>query len=146
MIAGFEAHDVLRALLLLVRQAEPAIEIEYGRAVRPEGNVVAQRLMAQVFEPWRRRLARPRGDRAARACRLREEYAAFDAARRFAVDPGEPLEPKGCRCGEVLRGVLDPAECALFGARCTPEDPVGACMVSSEGACAARYRYRGIDD
>ncbi|MBE0527948.1 MAG: hydrogenase formation protein HypD, partial [Thermoleophilia bacterium] len=56
------------------------------------------------------------------------------------------LEPKGCRCGEVLRGVLDPAECALFGARCTPEDPVGACMVSSEGACAARYRYRGIDD
>ncbi len=78
--------------------------------------------------------------------RLREEYAAFDAARRFAVDAEEPLEPKGCRCGEVLRGVLDPAECALFGARCTPEDPVGACMVSSEGACAARYRYRGIDD
>jgi hydrogenase expression/formation protein HypD len=145
VIAGFEAHDVLRALLLLVRQTEPAVEIEYGRAVRPEGNVVAQRLMAQVFEPgdadWRGLGVIPGSGLA-----LREEYAAFDAARRFAVDPGEPLEPKGCRCGEVLRGVLDPADCALFGARCTPEDPVGACMVSSEGACAARYRYRGIDD
>jgi hydrogenase expression/formation protein HypD len=145
VIAGFEAHDVLRALLLLARQSEPAIEIEYGRAVRREGNVVAQRLMGQVFEPcdadWR-----GLGVIAASGLRLREEYAAFDAALRFGVDGEAPLEPKGCRCGEVLRGVLDPAECALFGARCTPEDPVGACMVSSEGACAARFRYRGIDD
>jgi hydrogenase expression/formation protein HypD len=145
VIAGFEAHDVLRALQLLVRQVEPAIEIEYGRAVRPEGNVVAQRLMGQVFEPcdadWR-----GLGVIAGSGLRLREEYAAFDAALRFGVDVEEPLEPRGCRCGEVLRGVLDPAQCALFGARCTPQDPVGACMVSSEGACAARYRYRGIDD
>jgi hydrogenase expression/formation protein HypD len=145
VVAGFEAHDVLRALQLLVRQVEPAIEIEYGRAVRPEGNVVAQRLMGQVFEPcdadWR-----GLGMIAGSGLRLREEYAAFDAVRRFAVDPGESLEPRGCRCGEVLRGVLDPAQCALFGARCTPQDPVGACMVSSEGACAARHRYRGIDD
>ena len=93
----------------------------------------------------RRRLARPRRDPrlgpapARRVRRLRR-------GAPLRVDAGEPLEPKGCRCGEVLRGVLDPAECALFGARCTPEDPVGACMVSSEGACAARYRYRGIDD
>ena len=145
VVAGFEAHDVLQALVLLVRQTEPVIAIEYGRAVRPEGNVVAQRLMAQVFEPgdadWRGLGVIPGS-----GLRLREEYADFDAARRFAVDAGTPLEPKGCRCGEVLRGVLDPAACALFGARCTPEDPVGACMVSSEGACAARYRYRGIDD
>jgi hydrogenase expression/formation protein HypD len=145
VVAGFEAHDVLQALLLLVRQTQPAIDIEYGRAVRPEGNLVAQRLMAQVFEPcdadWRGLGVIPGS-----GLRIRDEFAAFDAERRFDLTILEPLEPKGCRCGEVLRGVLDPAECALFGARCTPEDPVGACMVSSEGACAARYRYRGIDD
>lgn len=145
VVTGFEAHDVLQALQRLVRQRAPAIEIEYGRAVRPEGNVVARRLMAQVFEPcdadWRGLGVIPGS-----GLRIRGEYAAFDAERRFAIDIGEPLEPKGCRCGEVLRGVLDPAECALFGVRCTPEDPVGACMVSSEGACAARYRYRGIDE
>jgi len=145
VVAGFEPHDVLRALLRLVRQTRPAIEIEYGRAVRPEGNVVAQRLMEQVFAPgdadWRGLGVIPGSGLA-----LRPEYADADAAERFPVDLEPPLEPAGCRCGEVLRGVTDPADCALFGARCTPEDPVGACMVSSEGACAARYRYRGIDD
>jgi len=145
VVAGFEPHDVLRALLRLVRQAAPAIEIEYRRAVRPEGNVVAQRLMEQVFAPsdadWRGLGVIPGSGLA-----LRPEYADADAALRFPVQLEPPLEPAGCRCGEVLRGVTDPADCALFGARCTPEDPVGACMVSSEGACAARYRYRGIDD
>jgi len=77
---------------------------------------------------------------------LRPEYADADARLRFPLELEPSLEPAGCRCGEVLRGVTDPADCALFGARCTPEDPVGACMVSSEGACAARYRFRGIDD
>ncbi len=103
--------------------------------------MVAQRLLEQVFEPsdadWRGLGVIPGSGLA-----LREEFADADAARRFAVDPGPTLEPPGCRCGEVLRGVTDPAECALFGARCTPEDPVGACMVSSEGACAARYRLQ----
>jgi len=144
VVAGFEPHDVVRALLRLVRQTRPAIEIEYGRAVRPEGNVVAQRLMAQVFAAsdadWRGLGVIPGSGLA-----LRPEYADADAALRFPVVLESPLEPAGCRCGEVLRGVTDPADCALFGARCTPEDPVGACMVSSEGACAARYRYRGID-
>jgi hydrogenase expression/formation protein HypD len=145
VVAGFEPHDVLRALLRLVRQAAPAIEIEYRRAVRPQGNVVAQRLMDQVFEPsdadWRGLGVIPGS-----GLTLRREYADADAAVRFPVRLEPPLEPAGCRCGEVLRGVTDPADCALFGARCTPEDPVGACMVSSEGACAARFRYRGIDD
>jgi hydrogenase expression/formation protein HypD len=145
VVAGFEPLDILRALLRLVRQARPAIEIEYARAVRPEGNVVAQRLMAQVFAPgdadWRGLGVIPGSGLA-----LRPEYADADAALRFPLELEPPLEPAGCRCGEVLRGVTDPADCALFGARCTPEDPVGACMVSSEGACAARYRYRGIDD
>jgi hydrogenase expression/formation protein HypD len=145
VVAGFEPHDVLAALLRLVRQTAPAIEIEYERAVRPEGNVVAQRLLEQVFEPsdadWRGLGVIPGSGLA-----LRPEYADADAALRFPVHLEPPLEPAGCRCGEVLRGVTDPADCALFGARCTPEDPVGACMVSSEGACAARYRYRGIDD
>jgi len=145
VVAGFEPHDVLGALLMLVRQQRPAIEIQYTRAVQPQGNVVAQQLLERVFEPcdaeWRGLGVIPGS-----GLQLREEFAAFDAARRFRVDPGAPLEPRGCRCGEVLRGVVDPAECPLFGRRCTPQDPVGACMVSSEGACAARYRYRGIDD
>ena len=145
VVAGFEPLDVLRALLRLVRQTRPAIEIEYGRAVRPEGNVVARRLMERVFAPsdadWRGLGVIPGSGLA-----LRPEYADADAALRFPVDLEPPHEPAGCRCGEVLRGVTDPAACALFGARCTPEDPVGACMVSSEGACAARYRFRGIDD
>ena len=145
VVAGFEPHDVMRALLRLVRQAGPAIEIEYGRAVRPEGNVVARRLMEQVFQPsdadWRGLGVIPGSGLA-----LRPEYADADAALRFPVSLEPPLEPAGCRCGEVLRGVTDPADCALFAARCTPEDPVGACMVSSEGACAARFRFRGLDD
>lgn len=145
VIAGFEPDDVLLALLMLVRQKEPAIEIEYKRAVRPEGNVVAQRLLDRVFEPcdadWRGLGVIPGSGLA-----IRGEYAALDAGRRFEVDPGPSLEPRGCLCGQVLRGVTDPADCPLFGRRCTPQDPVGACMVSSEGACAARYRYRGLDD
>jgi hydrogenase expression/formation protein HypD len=145
VVAGFEPRDILRALLSLVRQTEPAIGIEYARAVRPEGNVVAQRLLDQVFEPgdadWRG-LGVIQGS----GMSLRPEYSDADAALRFPVDAEPAPEPAGCRCGEVLRGVTDPAECALFAARCTPEDPVGACMVSSEGACAARYRYRGLDD
>jgi hydrogenase expression/formation protein HypD len=145
VVAGFEPHDVLQALLRLVRQTEPAIAIEYTRAVRPEGNLVAQRLLEEVFEPadadWRGLGVIPGS-----GLRLRREFADSDAALRFEVDLAEPLEPAGCRCGEVLRGVTDPADCSLFGKRCTPEEPVGACMVSSEGACAARYRYRGLDE
>jgi hydrogenase expression/formation protein HypD len=144
-VAGFEPGDILEALLMLVRQDAPAIGNQYTRAVQPQGNPVAQELLRQVFEPrdadWRGLGVIPGS-----GLGIRPEFAPHDAAARLPVDPGKPLEPRGCRCGEVLRGVTDPADCALFGRRCTPEDPVGACMVSSEGACAARYRYRDLDD
>lgn len=143
VIAGFEADDVLRALVALAQMREPAIENGYPRAVRPEGNVTAQRVLAEVFVPcsaeWRGLGTIPDSGLA-----LAPGFAAFDAEQRFAVDPGDPLEPAGCRCGDVLRGLIDPHECGLFGRRCTPETPVGACMVSSEGACAAHFRFRDI--
>ena len=145
VIAGFEAADVLESLLMLARQQQPAIEIQYRRAVHPEGNPVARQVMERVFEPgdadWRGLGVIPGS-----GLRFGDEFGVFDALRRFAVDPGETLEPQGCRCGDVLRGALDPADCGLFGTRCTPESPVGACMVSSEGSCAAHYRYRALDD
>jgi hydrogenase expression/formation protein HypD len=144
VVAGFGPQDVLAALLALVGQQRPQISIEYMRAVRPEGNLVAQQIIEQVFEPcdaeWRGLGMIPGS-----GLRLAPAYAGFDARTRLAVDPGEPREPVGCRCGEVLRGLVDPPECALFGRRCTPEDPIGACMVSSEGSCAAYYRYQELE-
>jgi hydrogenase expression/formation protein HypD len=145
VVAGFGPDDVLQALLLLSRQTRPAIENGYRRAVAPAGNRVAQALLARVFEPcdadWR-----GLGSIPGSGLRLAAEFRDLAAEERFAVDPGEPLEPAGCRCGEVLRGLIDPPQCALFGRRCTPETPVGACMVSSEGSCAAHFRYRAIEE
>ncbi len=145
VVAGFGPDDVLEALLMLARQARPAIENGYRRAVAPAGNRVAQELLARVFEPcdavWR-----GLGPIPGSGLRLAAEYRDLAAEERFSVDPGEPIEPRGCRCGEVLRGLIDPAQCALFGRRCTPETPVGACMVSSEGSCAAHFRYRAIEE
>jgi len=145
VVAGFTAADVLEALLLLARQRRPAIEIGYRRAVTTAGNRVAQELLSRVFTPcdavWR-----GLGLIAGSGLRLADEFRDYAAEERFTVEPGEPVEPRGCRCGEVLRGLIDPPECALFGRRCTPETPVGACMVSSEGSCAAHFRYRAIDD
>jgi len=144
VVAGFGPQDVLGALLALVRQQRPQISIEYTRAVTSQGNRVAQQIIAQVFEPcdaeWRGLGMIPES-----GLRLSPAYAGFDARTRFAVDPGEPREPAGCRCGEVLRGLVDPPECALFGSNCTPEEPIGACMVSSEGSCAAYYRYQDLE-
>jgi hydrogenase expression/formation protein HypD len=144
VVAGFTAADVLEALLLLARQDRPAIEIGYRRAVTAAGNRVAQELLARVFAPcdavWRGLGLIPGS-----GLRLADEFRDYAAEERFTVEPGEPVEPRGCRCGEVLRGLIDPPECALFGRRCTPETPVGACMVSSEGSCAAHFRYRAFD-
>jgi hydrogenase expression/formation protein HypD len=145
VVTGFEPGDILEALLMLLRQTAPKVENQYTRAVSPQGNPVAREVMERVYEPcdadWRGLGVIPGS-----GLGLRPEFADHDAAARFAVEAGEALEPDGCRCGEVLRGVTDPVDCALFGRRCTPLEPVGACMVSSEGACAARYRYRGLDD
>jgi hydrogenase expression/formation protein HypD len=146
-VAGFEPLDILRAILALVDMVEagqPGVNNAYARSVRPEGNAAARQVLEQVFEvadaEWR-----GFGTVPASGLRWREAYARFDAAQVFPVEVSPSREPPGCRCGEVLRGVLLPTECALFGKACTPQMPIGPCMVSAEGACAAYYRYGARD-
>ena len=143
VIAGFEPLDILQSLHMLVRQiAEGRSEVEnqYFRAVKPEGNAVARRAMEAVFAPddarWRGLGVIPGSGLA-----LREDFADLDAAGRFGLSLDGPDAETGCRCGDVLRGVIRPSACPLFGTRCTPASPVGPCMVSSEGSCAAAYKY-----
>jgi hydrogenase expression/formation protein HypD len=143
VISGFEPLDVLQTIYMLVRQIESGeakIEVQYRRGVLPDGNQVAVETMNKVFEPcdadWRAIGVIP-----GTGLKLREEYAEFDAVAAIPVELPPVREPKGCQCGEVLRGVLFPYQCKLFGKACTPEAPVGPCMVSSEGSCAAYYRY-----
>ena len=142
-VAGFEPLDILRAISMLVLQVgekKARVDNAYSRSVLPQGNQTALAIMNQVFEPgdaeWRGLGVIPRS-----GLRIREEYAHFDASRAFKVDVSSGAERPGCRCGEVLRGTLLPRECPLFRRVCTPEDPVGPCMVSAEGACAAYYQY-----
>jgi len=142
-IAGFEPEEIVRGLVSLAAQVDegrPRVDNCYPGAVRPGGNPAARARMEEVFAPadsvWR-----GVGTIPGSGLELREELSGMDAARRFEVELPEPVEPSGCRCGDVLRGVLDPADCPLFGRRCTPEAPQGACMVSSEGSCAARYQH-----
>jgi hydrogenase expression/formation protein HypD len=143
VVAGFEPLDVLHALLLLARQAaegRAAVENAYGRAVTREGNRTAQDVLDRAFAPcdasWRGFGTIPGSGLA-----LRDDLACFDAARLFALDVPEALDDPACRCPQVLRGVLSPPECPLFARGCTPTTPKGACMVSSEGTCAAYFRY-----
>ena len=142
-ISGFEPLDILLAVDMLVEQIEsgqPKIEIAYRRGVRPEGNVQAIRLMETVFEPaeanWR-----GIGTVPSSGLQFRPQYEKFDAGKQFDISPGPALEPKGCICGSILRGVSTPLECKLFRKTCTPENPVGPCMVSAEGSCATYYHY-----
>ena len=144
VITGFEPIDVLEGIAMLVNMVEkdePAIQNAYRRGVDTKGNAVARALVNQVFEPcdaiWRGLGPIPQS-----GLRIRDDFAAFDATRRFEVEVEQTVEPQGCRCGDVLRGRIAPTQCPLFGRKCTPEDPVGPCMVSSEGSCAAYYRYR----
>ncbi len=142
-VAGFEPTDILQAVSELVGQIEggrPALVNCYPRAVGAEGNPRARQLMAKVFAPadavWR-----GIGVIAGSGLAIRPAYSTHDAARRFALELPEPKVPKGCACGEVLTGRKTPPECALYKKACTPMEPVGPCMVSSEGTCAAYYRY-----
>lgn len=143
VITGFEPVDVLQGIAMLVRQLHEGraeIEIAYARGVMPEGNPVALAAIDEVFETctatWR-----GLGDIPGSGYRIREEFADFDAVCRFEPDVEPTRDPKGCRCGDVLRARIAPNECPLFRTVCTPENPVGPCMVSSEGSCAAYYRY-----
>jgi hydrogenase expression/formation protein HypD len=116
------------------------VEIAYTRGVKREGNLVAQKMVEKAFETcpadWRGLGIVPGS-----GLKLRRELAGFDADSRLPVKVKPPVEHKGCLCGEILRGVKSPADCKLFGGRCTPENPVGPCMVSAEGACSAHYQY-----
>jgi hydrogenase expression/formation protein HypD len=143
-VAGFEPAEIVRGLASLLRQVKedaPRVDNCYPGAVRATGNPAARAVMYRGFEPvdakWRG-LGVIHGS----GLGIRDAFARFDAARRFDVSLPEPEEPAGCRCGEVLKGVIGPEACSLFGEVCTPEHPKGACMVSSEGSCAASYHYR----
>jgi hydrogenase expression/formation protein HypD len=149
VISGFEPLDILLGIDKLVEQIEdgqPKVEIAYPRGVKPQGNRKALELMNQVFEiddaNWRGIGIVPQS-----GLKINEEYRHFDADRAFggllrAAGNDKPArEPEGCRCGDILRGVATPPQCRLFAKVCTPENPVGPCMVSSEGACAAYYQY-----
>jgi hydrogenase expression/formation protein HypD len=144
VIAGFEPLDVLQAILMLLRQTNAGraeVENEYTRAVTREGNVKAQSLMQDVFElrdtfEWRGLGFIPKS-----ALKLKPAYAAFDAELRFPLKPSEAKENPACQCPAILCGAKTPQDCKLFGKACTPENPIGSCMVSSEGACAAWYSY-----
>ena len=149
VIAGFEPLDVMQAILMLVRQVNDGraeVENEFTRAVTDDGNLKAQALMADVFAlresfEWRGLGVLPRS-----ALRIHERYAAFDAEARFGLVYVPVADHKACECGPILRGVKAPLDCKLFGTVCTPDTPMGACMVSSEGACAAHYTYGRVRD
>lgn len=143
VITGFEPLDVLEGIAMIMRQLhEGRAEIEnaYTRGVMPQGNPVALAAIDEVFETctatWR-----GLGPIEGSGYQIRDEFAQFDALRRFEPTIEPTKEPKGCRCGDVLRGIMAPDECPLFRKVCTPENPVGPCMVSSEGSCAAYFRY-----
>lgn len=143
VITGFEPVDVLQGVAMIMRQLHEGraeIEIAYSRGVMREGNPIALAAIDEVFDTidadWRGLGVIPDSGYA-----IRDEYAQFDAVKRFSPEVEPTVNPKGCRCGDVLRGVMSPDECPLFRKVCTPENPVGPCMVSSEGSCAAYYRY-----
>jgi len=149
VIAGFEPLDVLQAILMLIGQVNDGraeVENEFSRAVSRDGNNKAQDRMAEVFElrpafEWRGLGTVPES-----ALNIRESYGNFDAERRFKIAYQSVPDNKACECGAILRGVKRPQDCKIFGTVCTPENPVGSCMVSSEGACAAHYSYGRYQD
>ena len=145
VVAGFEPLDVMQSVLMLVTQVNAGravVENQYTRVVTRKGNRKAQALVAEVFDirdqfEWRGLGSVPQS-----ALQIRDNFAGFDAEKRFAISQKQSREVKSCECPAVLRGAKKPTECKLFATTCTPDNPMGACMVSSEGACAAYYSYR----
>ena len=145
VIAGFEPLDVLEAIRMLVRQlntGEAQVENEFTRGVTREGNRKAQRLVAEVFELRPSFEWRGLGELPYSGLRLKSAYAHLDAERRFKLEAQPVAENKACQCPAIIRGIKKPTDCAIFGTVCTPHNPIGSCMVSAEGACAAYYKYR----
>ena len=143
VVTGFEPLDILQGILMLVEQMERGkaeVEIQYRRGVSPEGNPGALKIMEDIFEPcdapWRGLGVIPGG-----GLDIRERYADMDARKRFDLSVPPACEPRGCLCANILRGAATPVECKLFRKSCTPRTPIGPCMVSSEGTCAAYYKY-----
>ena len=143
VVTGFEPVDILAGILMILEQCSSgryAVEIQYRRAVSRKGNPRARQIMGDIFEEtdghWR-----GLGDIPKSGLALREAYHGFDARRRFAIPSFDAVEPPGCACGDILRGLRSPDGCALFRTVCTPLNPVGPCMVSSEGTCSAYFKY-----
>jgi hydrogenase expression/formation protein HypD len=140
VVAGFEPLDIMQAILMLVRQERPGVDVQYTRIIEKGGNLLALRTMGKVFlktaSEWRG-IGRIKDS----GLKIRNGFSDYDAEKKFKIKIQSPTEKRGCICGEVLKGTKIPTDCALFGKACRPENPVGACMVSSEGTCAAYYRY-----
>ena len=147
VIAGFEPLDILQSIWMVLKQIKEGradIENQYARIVADDGNAPALQAVSRVYElraffEWR-----GLGSIDHSGVKLRDDYARFDAERKFAIPNVKIADPKSCQCGEVLKGIIKPWQCRVFGSACTPEMPLGALMVSSEGACAAYYQYGGI--
>ena len=149
VVSGFEPLDVLQSVLMLIRQVNEGrheVENQYGRAVRPEGNERAKAEVAEFFELRKTFEWRGLGLVPYSGLRLKEKYAEFDAERRFGIEDISAADNPACECGAILRGVKKPADCKLFGTVCTPDTPMGSCMVSAEGACAAHWTYGRFRD
>lgn len=145
VITGFEPLDMLQGIHMILRQARDGrsdVEIQYSRVVSMNGNEKAMALLNEVFEvadtAWRGIGVIPESGNA-----IRKEYEKYDAEKKWSIDVPPPKETPGCRCAEILTGKILPSDCGMFGKKCSPEEPMGPCMVSSEGACAAHYRYGG---
>lgn len=144
VVTGFEPLDVLQSVYMIVKQiveGRAQVENQYARVVYPAGNRTALQVLSEVFEPREYFEWRGLGSIAHSGMKLNEKYARFDAELKFSVPGLRVADPKACQCGEILKGVKKPWECKVFGTACTPETPIGSCMVSSEGACAAYYNF-----
>jgi hydrogenase expression/formation protein HypD len=144
VVAGFEPLDILASVHMLLKQIRDGrceVENQYTRIVRPEGNTQALKLMAETFELRPHFEWRGLGFISQSALKVHRDYAEYDAELRYDMPGVRVADPKACQCGEVLKGVIKPWECKVFGTACTPETPIGTCMVSPEGACAAYYNF-----